>query len=100
MVSFYHLSTKWRTSGLEARTSRRMVRFSLNYDILVSRGKRSGRSVQLCIYRRRMKTMNRYALSLITVLLLVSPNACKHASSGVSSEIPGSYSDTAFLGQA
>jgi len=44
--------------------------------------------------------MNRYALSLITVLLLVSPNACKHASSGVSSEIPGSYSDTAFLGQA
>ncbi|MCX6110233.1 MAG: jacalin-like lectin [Proteobacteria bacterium] len=44
--------------------------------------------------------MNRYALSLITVLLLVSLNGCKHASSEVSSEIPGSYSDTAALGQA
>lgn len=44
--------------------------------------------------------MNRFALSLITVLMTLSPAACKHNSSEVSSEIPGSYSDTAFLGQA
>jgi len=44
--------------------------------------------------------MNRFAMSLITVLMTLSPSSCKHSSSEVSSEIPGSYSDTAFLGQA
>ena len=44
--------------------------------------------------------MNRVALSLITVLMSLSPASCRHSSSQVSSEIPGSYSDTAFLGQA
>ena len=44
--------------------------------------------------------MRRYALPPITVLLSLSVNSCKHAGSDVKTEVPGSYSDTAFLGQA